>query len=58
MAGGGLAAVDKKKLEKMRFAVECFLKFRPDLKVRYSPLMAVAAVGGDNFVVQEWLPLS
>lgn len=58
VAGGGLAAIDKKKLEKMKFAAECFLKFRQDLANQYNPLLAVADVIGEDFTVREWLPLT
>jgi len=58
VAGGGVAAVDKKKLERMKFAAECYLKFRRDLANKYSPLLAVAEVMGEDFVVRKWLPLN
>ena len=50
--GGGLAAIDQKKLEKMKFAVEVFLKARPEYK-KYNPLLAAAAVDGD-YKVLDW----
>ena len=57
VAGGGLGAIDKKKLERMKFAEECFMKFRPDLKQKYSPLLAVADVMGKDFEVKDWFPI-
>lgn len=57
VAGGGIAAVDKKKLERMKFAVESFLKFRQDLKSRYSPMLAVAEVTGEDFEVKDWFEI-
>lgn len=48
--GGGLAAIDKKKLDKMKFAAEVFLKFRPEYQ-KYDPLLAVASVDGDYRVL-------
>ncbi len=48
--GGGFGAVDKKKLEKMKFAVGMFLKVRPEYK-KYDPLLAVALVDGDYRVL-------
>lgn len=54
LAGGGLAAIDKKKLEKMRFAVECFLKYYPERFSGYSPMLAAASVDGE-FRVEDWV---
>lgn len=51
--GGGVAAVDKKKLEKMKFAEEVFLKARPSF-MRYGPLLAVISVDG-NYQVQDFI---
>lgn len=48
--GGGLAAIDKKKLDKMKFAAEVFLKLRPEYQ-KYDPLLAVASVDGDYRVL-------
>ena len=46
VAGGGIYAVDKKKLSKMQFAAECFLKYHKEY-VGFDPLLAVASVDGD-----------
>ena len=48
--GGGLAAIDKKKLDKMKFAAEVFSKLRPEYQ-KYDPLLAVASVDGDYRVL-------
>ena len=53
--GGGLYAVDKKKLQKMKFAVEVFLKVRKDF-VSFNPQLAVAVVDG-NYNVKDWIRL-
>ena len=54
--GGGLAAVDKAKLEQMRFAVEVFLKKNRKFE-EYDPLLTVADVAGEDFVVRDWVPV-
>ena len=54
--GGGMAAVNKKKIEKMRFAAKSFLKYRPELE-KYNPQLAVAEVDGD-FTVKDWFPIN
>lgn len=53
--GGGFGAVDKRKLDKMEFAFELFLKREPSFK-KYDPLLAVAAVDGD-YQVLDWLTI-
>ncbi|MDO4508164.1 MAG: ribonuclease HII [Candidatus Saccharibacteria bacterium] len=55
--GGGLMAVDKKKLEKMRFSAESFLKFRPEYR-DLDPLLAVASVTGVEFVIKDFIILN
>lgn len=42
----GIFAVDKKKLSKMQFAAECFLKYHKEY-AGLDPLLAVASVNGD-----------
>ena len=54
--GGGLGAIDKKKLDKMKFAVEVFLKCRQEY-AGLDPLLAVASVNGD-FEVEDWFSLA
>lgn len=56
--GGGLAAIDAKKLEQMRFAAECFLKFRKRDFGGYDPLLAAADVAGEDFEVKDWVVIS
>ena len=51
--GGGLAAIDTRKLNKMRFAVEVFLKYHPEYQNR-GLSMAVASVSGEGFSVEDW----
>lgn len=58
VAGGGMAAVNQRKLAKMKFAAECFMQFRRDLAFRYDPVLAVAEVTGEDFAVKNWLPLT
>ena len=53
--GGGLYAVDKKKLLRMKFAAEVFLKMRKDF-VNFNPQLAVAVVDG-NYNVKDWIRL-
>ena len=56
LAGGGFGAIDAKKLSKMQFAAECFLKY---YRLEYSelnPLLAVASVNGD-FEVEDWFSI-
>ena len=55
-AGGGLYAVNKKKISKMRFAVECFLRYHRLEFGNFDPLLAVASVDGE-YNVEDWLPL-
>lgn len=54
--GGGLAAITLEKMKRMRFAVEVFLKTRPEFRV-FDPVLAVADVSGD-FEVRNWFVLS
>ena len=53
--GGGFAAIDAKKIEKMKFASEVFLKARPEYK-KYNPLLAAASVDG-NYRVLDWFEI-
>ena len=55
-AGGGVFAIDNKKLQQMEFAAECFLKFHQEF-TNFNPLLAVADVAGDNFEVRDWFTL-
>ncbi len=54
--GGGFAAIDAKKLEKMKFAAAVFLKCHPEFRNR-DVLLAAASVFGDEFLVEDWLVL-
>lgn len=55
--GGGLAAVDERKLRQMRYAAECFMKYYCREWGEYDPLLAVADVRGEDFEVQEWVEI-
>lgn len=55
--GGGLLAITPEKIKRMKFAAEVFLKYYKRYQV-YDPLLAVAEVSGEDFVVREWMPLS
>lgn len=57
VAGGGLAAVDRRKLKRMEFAAETFMKFRRLEVEDSSPILAVAEVTGEDFVVKDWFEL-
>lgn len=57
VCGGGLTAITAEKIKRMKFAVEVFLKYYKRYRV-YDPLLAVAEVSGEDFVVREWMPLS
>ena len=53
LRGGGIAAVDKRKLEQMRYAAECYIKYR---HVTCDVQLAVASVNG-SYEVEDWLPI-
>lgn len=54
--GGGLSAIDARKLRQMRFAAESFLKYKTIYNI-YDPVLAVASVDG-GYKVLDWFPLS
>lgn len=54
--GGGVAAIDKKKLEKMKVGVEMFLKYKKGIE-QYNPMLAVADVTGADFFVKDWFEI-
>ena len=56
--GTSLAMITPKKLAQMTFAAESFLKSRPDLKAKYSPLLAAASVSGKDFTFNGWFSIS
>ena len=56
-AGGGLAAVDSKKLAQMKYAAECFLKYHAREYGEVDPMLAVADVRGEDFEVKEWFEI-
>lgn len=55
--GGGTAAVNKRKIAKMKFAAECFMNYYVREMDRYNPLLAVADVSGEDFLMRSWFPL-
>ena len=57
LMGGGIAAIDQKKLARMEFAAECFMKYRAREFGEMEPLLAVADVAGEDFVVREWFEI-
>ena len=57
LRGGGLSAIDAKKLQQMRFAAECFLKYGSREFGSFNPLLAVANVTGEDFEVKDWFVL-
>ena len=56
-AGGGIAAVDNRKLAQMKFAAESFLKYRKNYN-NFDPILAVADVAGGDFIVRDWFEIS
>ena len=54
--GGGLSAIDARKLNKMRFAAESFLKYKAIYNI-YDPVLAVASVDG-GYRVLDWFSLN
>lgn len=55
-AGGGLMAIDEHKQKQMRYAAESFLKFKKEYG-ELNPILAVADVTGEEFVVKEWFTI-
>lgn len=56
--GGGLAAINAKKLQQMRYAAECFLKYHNMEYGQYNPLLAAADVAGEDFEVKDWFVIN
>ena len=54
--GGGLMAINTKKQKQMRYGAESFLKMKPEFK-NLDPILAVADVTGEDFVVKDWFVL-
>ena len=57
VAGGGIAAINKKKIQQMKYAAECFMKYHAREMASYNPLLAVAEVAGRDFEIKTWFPL-
>ena len=56
--GGGLGAVDRKKLQQMKFAAECFMRYYEKKYSSYQPMLAVADVTGEDFIVKDWIEIT
>ena len=56
-AGGGLAAIDNRKLKQMEFAAESYLKYKKNFS-NFDPVLAAAEVTGDDFAVREWFEIN
>ena len=56
-AGGGLAAIDKRKIKQMEFATEVFLKKHQRYNGVGGFALAVASVSGDDFSVDCWFEI-
>ena len=55
--GGGLMAINTKKQKQMRYGAESFLKMKLEFK-NLDPILAVADVTGEDFVVKDWFVLA
>ncbi len=55
--GGGLMAIDAKKQRQMHYSAESFLKYRPEYN-NLDPVLAVADVTGEDFMVKDWFALA
>ena len=56
--GSSLDAITNQKFKQMEFAAESFLKFSPELKENYSPLLAAGLVSGADFHLDDWFVLT
>lgn len=54
--GTPLEMITKEKQAQMHFAAESFLNYFKEFK-NYNPVLAVAAVTGDDFCIQDWFEL-
>ena len=54
--GGGMGAIDNKKLKKMNFSAGVFLKTHPEFE-DYNPVLAAASVVDKDFTVDDWFVL-
>ena len=52
--GGGLAAINAKKLQQMQYGAECFLKYHSREFGQFNPLLAAADVAGEDFEIKNW----
>ena len=56
--GGGLAAINKKKLQQMNYAAECFLKYHAREFGALNPMLAAADVAGEDFEIKDWFVIN
>ena len=56
--GSGLDAVTAEKMRRMRFAAESYLKYAAKKLGSYDPVLAVAAVSGKDFEVDDWFEVT
>ena len=54
--GTALVRITPQKLQQMRFAAQAFLAQHPELQ-KFQPILAAAAVHGQDYKVENWLPL-
>lgn len=57
VCGGGLAAITPAKQKQMKYAAEVFLKMNPQY-AKLQPLLAVAELKGEDFIVEDWFELA
>ncbi len=55
--GTSLDMITNKKYKQMEFAAESFLKYSPELKECYSPLLSAGLVSGPDFHLDDWIIL-
>ena len=56
LAGSGLHAITKSKLKQMEYAAKVFLKNYREYQT-LSPVLAAAAVTGEDFEVKDWVKI-
>ena len=49
--------MDRKKLQQMKFAAECFMRYYEKKYSSYQPMLAVADVTGEDFIVKDWIEI-
>ena len=56
LRGTPLEMITKEKQAQMQFAAEAFLKYHKEFS-KYNPILAAAAVSGENFTIEKWIEL-